>query len=822
MALAKVAQDKRTLPDGLKPQKMRPACDPKTLGFENTKALSVQHDLVGQDRAMDAIRLSADIGHKDFNLYVLGHEGTGRHTTVSKLLAKAASSRPTPCDWVYINNFDAPHKPNAMSLPAGLAGTLRSAMQDLVDDLANEIPALFESEEYQTQRRAIEEEFGQRHEEPIAEFAEKVKEEDVALLRTPMGFMLAALVDGKPIKPEVYKALPPERKEEIDAKIERLQEHLSQVLKHGPQLQKEHRQHIEALHASMAERVVTLRVGEVAKGFSQNADIANYLEQVRQDMISNAELFLLSKGNSNNGPFPEAIRKYHRDPHFDRYSINIMVTHDVAETAAPVVIEDLPSLNNLTGRIEHVSEMGTLATNFTLIKPGALHRANGGYLVLDAHRLLTEPFAWDALKRCLQGQSITITSLADRLSLASTITLEPDPIPLDIRIVLIGDRRLHMLLLLLDPEFGVLFKLQADFEDDLDRSAKNTRLLARTIGSYASKQKLRPLTAKAVAALLDHAVRLADDSKKFTLQIGMLADVMREADHYAGKAKRKLVSDEHVHHAIQEANRRASRIKDRMLEAVTRKTILIDTAGDAIGQVNGLSVIGIGHHHFGRPSRITARVRMGSGKLIDIEREVELGGPLHSKGVLILGAYLAANYALDVPVSLHASLVFEQSYGGVDGDSASSTELYALLSALSGVPIRQGLAVTGSVNQNGEVQAIGGVNEKIEGFFDLCKARRLTGEHGVLIPASNINHLMLRPDVVEAANAGKFRVIPVKTIDQGIEILTGRNAGRRNRSGAFPEGSINALVEAQLHKFAETRRRFGARTDQDNNQNDRK
>jgi len=813
--VAKVAQEKLALPDGLKPQKLRPACDPKTLGFVTTDSFPAEHDLVGQGRAVDAIRLSADIGHKDFNLYVLGQEGTGRHTTVARLLAQAASSRPTPCDWVYINNFDAPHKPHAMKLPSGLAGTLRTAMQNLVDDLAIEIPALFESEEYQTQRRAIEEEFGQRHEEPIAECAEKVKEEDVALLRTPMGFMLAALVDGKPIKPDVYETLPPERKEEIDKKIERLQEHLARVLRHGPQLEKEHRQQIETLHASMAERVVTHRVEEVAKEFAQIATVADYLEQVRLDMISNAELFLLSKTNSNNGPFPEAIRKYHRDPHFDRYSINIMVTHDTGEHAAPVITEDLPSLNHLTGRIEHISEMGTLATNFTLIKPGALHSANGGYLVLDAHRLLTEPFAWDALKRCLQSQSITIASLADRLSLASTTTLEPDPIPLDIRIVLIGDRRLHMLLLLLDPEFGELFKLQADFEDDLDRSPKNTRLLAQSILSYAKKENLRPLTAEAVAALLDHAVRLADDSRKFTLQIGMLADVTREADHYAGKAKQKFVSDAHVQQAIQEADRRASRIKDRMQEAMTRKTVLIDTAGEAVGQVNGLSVIGIGHHHFGRPSRITARVRMGSGKLIDIEREVELGGPLHSKGVLILSAYLAANYALDVPVSLHASLVFEQSYGGVDGDSASSTELYALLSALSGVPIRQGLAVTGSVNQNGEVQAIGGVNEKIEGFFDLCKARRLTGEQGVLIPVSNIDHLMLRPDVVHAAKAGQFRVIPVKTIDEGITILTGRPAGKRGRNGAFPQNSINALVEARLHEFAETRRRFGARTDQD-------
>jgi len=813
--LANSVSQNLPLPDGLRPEALRPECDPTSLGFETTDALAARFELLGQDRAVDAIKLSAGIRHKDFNLYVLGHEGTGRHAAVSNLLTQAAAARPIPCDWVYVNNFETPHKPNAMQLPSGMAGVFRSAMQDLVDDLANEIPALFESEEYLTQRRAIEEEFGQRHEEPIAAFAERAREENVALLRTPMGFMLAAMVDGQPIKPDVYEALPDDQKEEIDTKIERLQDHLSAVLRHGPQLEKEHRQRIEALHADMAERVVSLRVQELADRFretSRDADMLEYLKQVREDMTSNAELFLLSKRNTSNGPFPEAIRKYHREPHFARYAVNVMVSHDGAERSAPVIREGLPSLAHLTGRIEHISEMGALTTNFTLLKPGALHRANGGYLVLDAHRLLSEPFAWDALKHCLQNQSIAITSLADRLSLASTTTLEPDPIPLDVRVVLIGDRRLHILLTLLDPEFSDLFKLQADFEDDVDRSARNTRLLARLVASCAAKDALRPLTAAAVAGLLDHAVRLADDSKKFTLRIGALSDVMREADHYATLAKRKHISDKDISKAIEQADRRASRIQDRLREAVNRKTILIDTSGAAVGQVNGLSVIGIGNHRFGRPSRITARVRMGAGKLVDIEREVDLGGPLHSKGVLILGAYLASHYALDVPASLHASLVFEQSYGGVDGDSASSAELYALVSALSGVPIRQGIAVTGSVNQNGEVQAIGGVNEKIEGFFDTCKARRLTGQQGVLIPVSNVDHLMLRRDVVKAVEAGTFRIIPVRTIDQGIEALTGRKAGTRARNGAFPTGSINALVEARLRAFAETRRRFGDRT----------
>lgn len=812
--MATSKRNKIHLPSGLGPNRLRPAIDPRALGFKTTATLSADHSLIGQERAVDAIKLSASIDHKDFNVFVLGSKETGRHSAVQKLLSEAAETQPTPCDWVYVNNFDAPHKPLAMKLVAGSSGPFRNAMQDLVDDLAYEIPALFESQEYQTQRRAIEEEFGQRHEAPIAAFAEKVSKENVALLRTPMGFMLTAMSDGKPITPEAFENLSQEQREEIEAKIGRLQEELSTILKSVPQLEKEHRRQIEELHASMAESVVSLRIQEVAETFADNAKIVAYLERVREDMISNAELFLDVRSGGKNGPFPEAIRKYHLEPQFDRYAVNVMVSHEGKKQAAPIVREDLPSLDHLTGRVEHISEMGTLVTNFTLIKPGALHRANGGYLVLDAHRVLSEPYAWDALKRCLKSQSISITSLAERLSLTSTTMLEPDPIPLDVRVVLVGDRRLHMLLTLLDPEFSELFKIQADFEDDLSRSASTTRQLARVVASYAAKNNLRPLTAAAVAATLNQAIRLADDAKKFTLRIGALADMMREADHYAAQANRKHISEKDIEKAVHEAERRASRIKDRVQESMFRKTILIDTSGEAIGQVNGLSVVGIGSHRFGRPSRITARVRMGSGKLIDIEREVELGGPLHSKGVLILGAYLASQYALDVPVSLHASLVFEQSYGNIDGDSASSAELYALLSALSEAPIQQNLAVTGSVNQQGKIQAIGGVNEKIEGFFDLCKARRLIGSQGVLIPKANVDHLMLRQDVVDMVADGKFRVIPVSTIDQGIEILTGLRAGKRGRNGTFPKDTLNARVEARLQEFAEKRRSFGARMDQ--------
>ncbi len=794
----------------LEPEKLCLRCDPAKLPFRSTAELDDHRDLIGQDRALDAIRLSARIAHRDFNLFVLGSPGTGRHSAVKALLREQAAARPLPSDWVYVNNFEAAHRPKALRLPSGTAAAFREEMQALVDDLANEIPALFESEEYQTQRRAIEQELGETQEAAMSDFADRAKAESVALLRTPMGFMLTAIRDGQLVKAEDYQKLGDDERAEIDAKIERLQEELATVLRQAPKLEKEHRKRVEELNAAMAERAVSARVAEVDKALQKIAPIAEHLEAVRQDIIANAELFLQAKSGGGEGPFPEAIRKFHREAPFDRYVVNVMVSQNgEAGAGAPVETEDLPTLDRLAGRIEHVSHMGSLVTNFTMIKPGALHRANGGYLVLDARRVLSEPFAWDALKRSLQSRSITITSMAERLSLVSTTSLEPDPIPLEVRVVLVGDRLLHALLVMLDPDFGELFKVQADFEDSVERSDDTLALFARMAGSFAQRDGLRPVTAAGIARLLDEAARLADDTRKLSLRLGALSDILREADHYAASRDSAEIEDDDVARAVLEKDRRASRIRDRMQEAIARRTVLIDTEGAKVGQINGLSVIGFGDYSFGRPSRITARVRMGAGKLVDIEREVELGGPLHSKGVMILSGYLTARYALDVPFSLHASLVFEQSYGGVEGDSASSAELYALLSALSGLPIRQDLAVTGSVNQAGEVQAIGGVNEKIEGFFDTCAARGLTGGQGVLIPAANVEHLMLRRRVVEAAEAGRFRVIPVRTIDEGIETLTGVQAGAQEAPGGFPEGSVNALVEARLRGYAEARRAFG-------------
>jgi len=473
-----------------------------------------------------------------------------------------------------------------------------------------------------------------------------------------------------------------------------------------------------------------------------------------------------------------------------------------------VIEESDPNYSNLIGRIEHQPQEGALITDFTLIKPCALHRANGGYLILDARDLLMQPFAWEALKRCLKTSAIRIASAAERYSLVSTISLEPDEIPLSVKVALVGDRRLYYLLSSLDPDFSSLFKVQADFEDDIDRSDANLRMLAGLIADRARAEDLLAFDRGAVAAVLEETSRIADDAAKLSLRIDAIADLMHEADHWARNTGDGLVSVDHVHRAVAERRRRGDRLRERSVEMVSRAIVNIDTTGAVAGQINGLSVISLGETRFGRPARITVRTRVGTGKIIDIEREVKLGGPLHSKGVLILSSFLASRYGAAHPVSLSASIVFEQSYGGVDGDSASSTELYALLSALADAPISQSLAVTGSVDQFGRVQAIGGVNEKIEGFFDICAARGLTGEQGALIPASNVQHLNLRHDVVEAVAAGRFAVHAIDHVDTGIELLTGIPAGAPRADGSFPEDSINGRVADRLAGYADTMRKL--------------
>ncbi|HWP46640.1 MAG TPA: ATP-binding protein [Candidatus Limnocylindrales bacterium] len=793
----------------LSPKDLYRSCDPNQFTFETTADLEDLTEIIGQARAVEAIHFGTDIQQEGYNLFVIGSPETAKQAVIRQFLKRKAVTEPTPPDWCYVNNFSQPHKPHALRLPPGQGIILRRDVEQLIEELRTTIPAVFESENYRTRRQVIEEEFKERQDKAFKELEQQAKERGIALLQTPLGLAFAPMRRDRVLNPEEFQRLPESERKRIESEVAALQEKLQDIIRKIPQWEREIREKIKALNHEVVMFAVGHLIDELRKKYTTLPEVVSYLNALQQDISNNAEDFLRR---------PEEMPAFINIPEsrfltstsaFRRYQVNVIVDHSTTQ-GAPVVYEDYPTYQNLIGRIEHISQLGTLVTDFNLIKPGALHRANGGYLMLDAHKVLTQPFAWEGLKRVLRARKIHMASLGQMLDLVSTVSLEPEPIPLNVKVVLLGDQLLYYLLCQFDPEFNELFKVVVDFEERMDRTLENNLLYARLIGTLTRKEGLRPLERSAVARVIEHSARIVGDAEKLSTHIRRITDLLREANYWAGAAGHKIVNAFDVQRAIDAQIRRVDRIRERIQEEIQRGTILIDTDGEKIGQINGLSVIDLGQVAFGRPSRITARVRLGKGEVIDIEREVELGGPIHSKGVLILSSFLSTRYAIDKPLSLFASLVFEQSYNGVEGDSASSAELYALLSALAEVPIRQSLAVTGSVNQHGQVQAIGGVNEKIEGFFDICKARGLTGKQGVLIPASNVKHLMLRQDVVEAAAAGKFHIYPVETVDEGIEILTGIPAGERDETGNFPQGSINQRVEARLIALAEKRMALAA------------
>lgn len=776
-----------------------------TLEFETTKDLAPLAGLVTQPRAHEAISIGTEIGQRGFNIFAIGASSARMQQSVRTLLEDAARSRPLPPDWIYVNNFGAPQRPQAISLPGRRAPAFQRAIHDLIEELRVSLPAIFESEDYQKRRSAIEQSMRARHESDFVALNEKAEAKNIAILRTPMGFGMAPTRGGKVVPPAEFNEWPEAEQNAVRDSIRELEKELELTLRAIPRMEKEQRDAVRALDRESAEFAVAQPFDQLVTQFVDLPRVVQHIEAIRADLLEDLQFFISAEAAAQ-GPTPSAMRQ---GSPFDRYEVNVLVTQADHEAGAPVVEEQHATLGNLVGRIEYLQIQGALVTNFRLIKAGALHRANGGSILLDARSLLSEPFSWVALKRALLQQEVTIEDVARFIGLTTTVSLEPDPIPLDVKVVLFGDRMLYYLLAAVDPEFEQHFKVLADFDEDISRSPESEIMLARLIGAIAEQEKLRPLDRGGVCRAVEHAARLADDASKLTLLVEHMHDLVAEANLWAGRNGREVVTGADVDQAIAQQVRRVSRLKERSQEMILRDITLIDTSGMHVGQVNGLSVLTLGGYSFGRPSRITCRVRPGAGKIVDIEREVELGGPLHSKGVLILAGYLAGRFALDAPISLYASLVFEQSYGGVEGDSASSAELYALLSALAEVPIHQDIAVTGSVNQHGVVQAIGGVNEKIEGFFDVCQARGLTGTQAVLIPEANAQHLMLRADVVEACAAGRFAVYPVRAIDQGIALLTGLPAGDRGADKTYPAGSLNRLVEERLKLFVKARKEAG-------------
>ncbi len=789
------------------------SCELERFDFETTDDLDDVTELVGQARASRAVRFGIGMGGDGYNIFALGPEETDKRTLVRHFLEDEAAEEEVPPDLCYVNNFEEQNRPRAMILPSGTGRELRDDLDAVLEELRSALEAAFDSEEYQSQRQALEQQMGEEQQESFEALQEKAQEKGLAVMRTPAGFVFAPMEDGEVMSPQEIEELPDEEQERLEQEIEDLQEELQGILRQVPRSQRRARDEIRKLNEEIARVTVQDLFSELRRKYSHLDQVTDHIDGVARDIQENVGQILGDQQGQGGGPqMMGAAGGQGRsgvgdDPALRRYRVNLMVDHSEAEHA-PVVYEDHPTYQNLVGRVEYLPVMGALITDFNLIKPGALHRANGGYLILDARRLLLQPFAWEGLKRALHSGEVRIESPREALGLVSTVSLDPEPLEVDVKVVLLGSRLLYYLLAEHDPDFSDLFKVEADFDDRMDRDEESEAIYARLVASLVRKEELRPFDRSAVGRVIERSARMVGDSEKLSARTRRVLDLIREADHWAGEEGTEIVSATHVQRAIDEWVRRSSRVEERIRDDILRGTIYIDTEGEEAGQVNGLSVIQLGEYAFGRPNRITARVRMGSGEVVDIEREVELGGPIHSKGVMILSGFLGERYAAERPLALAASLVFEQSYGGIEGDSASSAELYALLSAISGVPLRQSAAVTGSVNQHGKVQPIGGVNEKIEGFFDICRERGLTGEQGVLIPAANRKHLMLRDDVREAVEAGDFHVWPVEHVDEGMEILTGVAMGERDDEGTFPEGTVNRMVADRLDALAERRQQF--------------
>ena len=778
-------------------------CDVSQFDFNTTAELDELSEIIGQERALEAIHFGLGIKKQGYNLFALGPAGSGKLGVVSQLLRQRAATEVASAEWCYVNNFVQPHKPLMLSLPPERGAQLSLDMDQLIEELRVVIPTVFEGDEYHRHIQGFDDELFNRQEQGIEKVRQLALAKQLALISTPNGLVFAAMRGDAVLSPKEFRQLPDDERVALEAEMVLLQDELQCVFNQLSQWQREVREQVKTLDRTVTLTAMAGMVERLKADYADYAQVQQYLDAVQSNIVSTVEQFRRVDADELNTAglsVPSDL--------FKRYRVNLLVGYNCSDHA-PVVFEDNPTYQNLIGRVEHATVMGALVTDFTLIKAGALHRANGGYLVLDANKLMQNPLSWDVLKRALQSSAIHIASFDQIQGVASTVSLEPEPMPLSVKVVLLGDHALYDLLHQSDPEFKELFKVAADFDDQMVRSPASTLLYARLIATLVKKEGLMAFDKGAVARVVEQGARISGDATQLTTHMRSICDLLCESDYYAQQQNSAVVRRIDVQMAIDAQIRRSSRIHKQVHESIQRGLLLIQTRGVEVGQVNGLSVIELGALGFGMPTRITAQVRVGDGDVVDIEREVDLGGPVHSKGVMILSGYLGSRYARNCPLALSASLAFEQSYGEIEGDSASATELYALLSALSGVPIKQGIAVTGSVNQRGQVQAIGGVNEKIEGYFGVCKMQGLTGEQGVLIPHSNVDDLMLCQEVVAAVAAGMFNIYAVATIDEGIEILTGCVAGVEDAQGIFPENSVNGNVALQLFQFAELRHEFG-------------
>ena len=780
-------------------EKLRRECDVNFMQCESTKNLIPLSEIIGQERAVRALRFGLGIKDRGFNMYVAGYPGTGRKTAVKNFVEAQAKVQPVPPDWCYVNNFANPYEPKAIKLAAGKGKEFRDDVKNLIENVRNALPKAFESEDYVARRDATIRGLENQRKQLIEELSVKAQREGFVIQTTPIGLLLVPVLDGKPLSEEEMLALPQKIKDKLQEKREKLETEFRSTMRQLIDMERKIHEALKKLNKEVALYAIGNQVESLIEKYKDTQEVTTYLKEVQNDILDNLQQFI--KGGDPQQQLPFQMPWMREDP-FKKYGVNVVIDNSDTK-GAPVVVETNPNYPNLLGRTEKEAQFGALITDFTMIRAGSIHKANGGYLIIPVEELLRNPFSYDGLKRDLRDGHLVIAEPEERYGFLSVKTLKPQPIPLSAKVILIGNPYIYQLLFGLDPDFKELFKVKAEFDTVMDRTDEKVKQYAAFVCMLCEKENLKHLDGSGLAKIVEYSSRVAEDQYKLSTQFSNIADIIRESNYYAKQENAEFINGNHVKKAVEEKIYRSKLIQEKIQEMIKRGFFLIDTVEERVGQVNGLSVMGLGDFAFGNPSRVTASIGLGREGVIDIEREAKMGGPIHTKGVLILSGYINDKYARDKPLSLSARLVFEQNYEGVEGDSASSTELYSILSALSELPIKQNTAVTGSVNQKGEVQAIGGVNEKIEGFFEVCKLKGLNGQQGVMIPESNVQNLMLKEEVVEAVKAGKFSIYSVKTIDEGIEVLTGTKAGQRRADGTFEEGTVNYLVDKQLREMAD-------------------
>lgn len=797
---------KKTMITKLSIERLRKECDPDLMSCKTTKELAPLEEIVGQERAVRALKFGLGIKEKGFNIYVAGYPGTGRTTAVKNFLDEIARAKPVPSDWCYVNNFSNQYAPKVIRLSPGKGKEFQKDMKDLIENVKRALPKAFESDDYNIKRESTIKGMEAQRKKLLEQLNIEARKEGFVIQINPIGLFLIPVIKGKPSSDEDIIALPVKLREEIRQKKEHLETEMRSVTRQFMDMERKIEEEINKLNRDIALYVIGHLMVDLKEKYKEFSGVLSYLEEAQKDILDNISQFIREPEAEPQAQLPFAASWMAEAP-FKKYEINCTVDNSLNK-GAPVIMEFNPTFQNLFGRIEKEAQFGALITDFTMIRPGSLHKANGGYLVIPAEALLINPFSYDGLKRALKNGQIVMEEIEERLGFMTTKSLKPSPIPLDVKVILIGDPYLYQQLYILDMEFNELFKVKADFDTTMGRTDDNMQRYAGFVCTLCQKENLQHVDGSGLAKLIEYSSRLAEDQLKLSTRFADIADIIREANFYALQNNSEVITGEQVTKAIEEKNYRSRLIQEKIQEMINRGFLLIDTETATAGQVNGLSVMSLGDFAFGSPSRVTVSIGIGREGVIDIEREAKLGGPIHTKGVLILNGYINGKYAQDKPLSLSARLVFEQNYEGVEGDSASSTELYAILSALADLPIKQSFAVTGSVNQKGEIQAIGGVNEKIEGFFEVCKQKGLTGKQGVMIPESNVQNLMLKEEIVEAVKKGKFHIYSVKTIDEGIELLTGVKAGEQRQDGTYEKGTVNERVDKRLQEMAEKIRQF--------------